>query len=89
MIVKTRKSFLKDIEKLTNKKLRNQIADCMEEMISANKPSDLTNCKKMKSAKNAYRIRIGDYRLGFYYENNIVELTRFLHRSTVYNYFPE
>jgi mRNA interferase RelE/StbE len=42
----------------------------------------------MSGFKNAFRIRVRDYRIGFYYENDIVELARFLHRGKIYKVLP-
>jgi mRNA interferase RelE/StbE len=82
------RSFLKDINTLTNTKLKKQIEQIIIEMESAVTISELGNSKKMKGHKSAYRIRIGDYRLGFFYENDIVTITRILHRKEIYKYFP-
>jgi len=82
------KSFEKDIHKITDKKLLNAIADCIVEIQLKSKLSELVNCKKLTGTKNCYRIRIGDYRLGFIFENNTIELVRFLHRSKMYDFFP-
>ncbi len=82
------KSFEKDIHKIADKKLLNSIADCIEEMQLKSKLSELVNCEKLSGSKNCYRIRIGNYRLGFIFENNTIELVRFLHRSKMYDLFP-
>ena len=82
------KSFEKDIHKIADQKLLNAIADCIEEMQLKSKLSEFVNCKKLSGSKNCYRIRIGDYRLGFIFENNTIELVRFLHRSKMYDFFP-
>jgi len=64
------------------------IADCIEDIQMKNKLSELVNCKKLTGSKNYYRIRIGDYRVGFIFDKNTVELVRFLHRSKMYDFFP-
>jgi mRNA-degrading endonuclease RelE of RelBE toxin-antitoxin system len=51
-------------------------------------PLQLDNCKKLTGFKAAYRIRMGQYRIGFYYENKSAELVRILHRREIYRYFP-
>jgi mRNA interferase RelE/StbE len=83
------RSFEKDTDKLKDQKLLHSIADCIEEILSADKLSGISNCKKLKGSKNYYRIRIGDYRIGFIFEKQTVELIRFLHRSVIYNFFPK
>ncbi|MFM2290983.1 MAG: hypothetical protein RIS29_796 [Bacteroidota bacterium] len=82
------KSFEKDIKKISDKKILNAIADCIEDIQERKKLSDIPNCKKLAGSKNCFRIRIGDYRLGFVFENNTIELIRFLHRSKMYDFFP-
>jgi len=46
------------------------------------------NIKKLKGHKSAYRVRMGDYRLGFFFENSTILLARFLHRKDIYRIFP-
>lgn len=82
------KSFAKDISQIKNKKLLNSLAVYIENIQSCEKISEIPNCKKLKGSKNAYRIRIGDYRIGFVFENQQIELIRFLHRSKIYGIFP-
>jgi len=53
------------------------------------KITEISNCKKLKGSKNAYRIRIGDYRMGFLFEKQNVEFVRFLHRNKIYENFPK
>lgn len=50
---------------------------------------EIKNSKKLSGNPFAYRIRIGNYRLGYYFENNNVELARFLKRSDIYKVFPQ
>lgn len=35
-----------------------------------------------------YRMRVGDYRLGFALEGDVVVLERFLHRREIYRRYP-
>ena len=83
------KSFEKDISKINDKKIRNSVADCLDSIKQLTTLTDIPNCRKLKKSKTANRIRIGDYRLGFYFENQTIEVVRFLHRSDIYKYFPE
>lgn len=48
------KSFEKDVNKISDKKLLNAIADCIEDIQIKNKLSDLVNCKKLTGSKNCY-----------------------------------
>lgn len=50
--------------------------------------TDLTSIKKLKGHDAAYRIRLGDYRLGFFLSGQTIELARFVHRKDIYKVFP-
>ena len=49
---------------------------------------ELQSLKRMTGHPSAYRIRIGNYRLGFYYESEEITLARCLKRSDIYKVFP-
>ena len=57
-------------------------------MESVNSLEEIPNTKKLKAHKSAYRTRIGDYRLGFFYENTTITIARFVHRKDIYKIFP-
>ena len=42
------KSFEKDTDEITDKKLLESIADCIKEVRSISKLSDIKNCRKLK-----------------------------------------
>jgi mRNA interferase RelE/StbE len=44
---------------------------------------------KLEGYKNAYRIRIEEFRIGAFIEGKTVELARFLPRKDIYKYFPK
>ena len=48
----------------------------------------IVNLKKLKGDDNAYRLRVGDYRIGFYFDGDTVTFARVLHRKDIYRYFP-
>lgn len=87
MKIEIRKSFEKDADKLPAP-FQRQLALIISQMEKAVQPSELDNCKKLSGYKNAFRIRMGHYRIGFYYENKKAELVRILHRKEIYRYFP-
>ena len=87
MKIEIRRSFTKDADKMPSP-YQQQLGIIIAEMEKASQPAELNNCKKLSGYKTAYRIRMGQYRIGFYYENKIVELVRILHRKEIYRYFP-
>ncbi|HRO41300.1 MAG TPA: hypothetical protein PL009_00595 [Flavipsychrobacter sp.] len=60
----------------------------MQEVIAANKISDVKNLKKLTGFNDYYRIRIGDYRIGIFLDGETVWLAAFAHRKDIYTYFP-
>ncbi|MCX6154478.1 MAG: hypothetical protein NT007_09980 [Candidatus Kapabacteria bacterium] len=80
--------FRKDLESIDDVRLHHKLLIIIREIESANKLSDITNVKKLVGFKNAYRIKIGEYRIGFYCENGIIELARLVHRKDIYKKFP-
>lgn len=83
------KSFLDDIKKIKDKNLKATIKAAILNIENAETLEDLSNVKKMKGYSTAYRIRIGDYRMGFYKETEVVEIARFLKRNDIYKVFPK
>lgn len=87
MIVSVRRSFEKDSIKLPPA-LKKELYSVIQNLQSSETIIDFPNCKKLSGYKNVYRIRLGNYRIGFFYSNKEVELVRILHRKEVYRYFP-
>ncbi len=88
MKVEYLKSFKKDLLGLTNKQLNVSIKKLIGDLESAESISIIKNIKKLKGHNYAYRIRIGDYRIGVFYEGETVELARLAHRKDIYKVFP-
>jgi mRNA interferase RelE/StbE len=80
--------FDKDLDAINNEAILEKIAQVIEEVEEANKPADIRNIKKMKGAKNAFRIRVGDYRIGILIEKDTVKFARVGLRKDIYDIFP-
>ena len=80
------KSFIKQSIKCsgTTKKLLDAAILGIENATSI---AEIRNCKKLTDYKNAYRIRIGDYRAIFLFIviDDMVYFQYFLHRGEAYN----
>lgn len=81
-------SFSKDLDKLNNSDIKLNVLAKINEIDSAKRLNSISNLKKLKGFKNAYRLKLGDYRIGLYFENWIVEFARILHRKEIYRIFP-
>ena len=88
MELKFRQSFLKDIAAVRDAEVVRQVRAAIVNLEKAASLRSLTSVKKLKGAKNAYRIRLGAYRLGLFVEGNQVEVVRLLPRKDIYRYFP-
>ncbi|MGD9730538.1 MAG: type II toxin-antitoxin system RelE/ParE family toxin [Desulfamplus sp.] len=84
-----KKSFLKDIQKVVEPQ-KSQVKFFLEELYT--RPSILEssyNIKKLKGEKgNFFRIRFGEYRLGYEKKEDEIIIYRILHRKEIYRYFP-
>lgn len=82
------KAFVKDFRKLKNKELASSIHEVIKQVSEASSPNQIINLKKLSGYKSAFRIRIGDYRIGVIIEKNTVTFVAFAHRKEIYNQFP-
>jgi mRNA interferase RelE/StbE len=82
-------SFLKDLKSLKSTPSYSSIRKLTFEAIpSYSSLIEIRNLKKLKDSDSAYRIRVGDYRIGFFFEGETVTFARVLHRSKIYQFFP-
>ncbi len=88
MIIQVKKSFEKDIARVTDKVLARKVLAVIEELENHSAIVEVPHLKKMSAKGNYYRIRIGGYRLGIKVENDTVTLIRFMDRKDIYKYFP-
>jgi len=80
--------FSRDLDDLTDAGLKADVKEIIQSLELAASLSLVPGVKKMTGFKNAFRIRVRDYRIGIYYENGVVELARILHRSKIYKVWP-
>ena len=80
--------FNKDISSIKQKTTKASIIKIIEQIEDARSISDISGVKKLKGFKGAYRIRVGDYRLGIFVSKNKAQFARFVHRKDIYKLFP-
>ncbi len=84
------RACLKDINKIKDKLLLENLNNLILVLEAAETLDEFPNIKKLRGYKSYFRIRIGDYRLGFEKINEEkICLIRFLHRKDIYKYFPK
>lgn len=80
--------FSKDIDHIHIKSVKNNLIKLIEQIEAAENLNNISNLKKLAGHKSAYRVRIADYRVGFFYENRTVIFARVVHRKDIYDVFP-
>lgn len=88
MKVTFRQSFARDLKKIKDKAVLEQIKRTIERIETAQNLSGMKELGKLSGSPGYYRIRIGAYRLGIAVQNDKVAFVRCLHRRDIYRYFP-
>ena len=83
-----RTSFTRDLRKVKSQSTLDRVREVIEQVEAAPDPAAISDLKRLTGASNAYRIRIGDYRIGVTIEGDLMEFVRFLHRRDLYRFFP-
>ncbi|PSB18323.1 plasmid stabilization protein [Phormidesmis priestleyi ULC007] len=82
-------SFLKDLKALKSTPGFEAInALVFEEIPRSTSLGEISSLKRLKGVDDAYRIRVGDYRIGLFTLKETITFARVLHRREIYRYFP-
>ena len=81
-------SLVKDLKKIKDKKLLKNLSTIFMKLENVDDLLKISSVKKISGHPDAYRIRIGDYRLGIYYNENETSIARFVKRNDIYKVFP-
>lgn len=88
MEVIIKKQFLKDLKKCP-KFVIDETTAFLEEIRNASQIYDLKgDIRPLLPDKTYYRLRIGDYRLGYRHVQPTIIVLTVLHRSEIYKFFP-
>ena len=89
MIVQFDKSFIKSLERTKDQSILKRIEAIIIKAEAAGTINDLPNVKKLTGYTLYYRIKIGNYRLGFEKINtDTIRLITIAHRKDIYKKFP-
>ncbi len=88
MNVEFRSSFARDLRKIKEQSVKQQVRDAIEAVEGADSLAEVPDLKKLSVGGRYYRIRIGDYRIGLALESETVVFVRCLPRKDIYKYFP-
>ena len=90
------RTFLKDVRRIRDLRIQEKIRLTLEQLQALNDivavAGALSDVKKMQGYASYYRIRVGDYRLGFALDTledgTQLRFIRALNRKEMYRYFP-
>lgn len=81
-------SFNKQLQNTTDKKLAISILKLIRIIKATSKPEFIPNLKKLKGHKQAYRIRIGRFRIGLFIDGDLAIFAAIAPRKDFYKGFP-
>ena len=89
MIVEFDRSFSKKLNKISDRTLCSKIEKVILHLENAASIEEIKNNKKLAGFSNYYRVKIGDYRLGFEsIDRTTIRLITIAHRKDIYRKFP-
>ncbi len=89
MIVEFDKSFDKSLDRIKNKSLYPRIERLIFQLERSDSIQNLPSTKKLTGYKTYYRIRLGEYRIGFEkIDEHSIRLIIIAHRKDIYKFFP-
>lgn len=88
MKIEFAEKFYKDLDGLKEKKLKERVADVIDECKNAKTLSEIRNVKKLEGYSGYYRIRVGDFRIGIEVKQGVIWFLRIANRKDIYRVFP-
>lgn len=82
------KKFSKDLDKIKKPKDLQAILEIIEHVKEVDQITEVAGIKKLTGYDDAFRIRSGDYRIGVFVSDELVEFARVAHRKEIYKIFP-
>lgn len=90
MIVEFDKSFNKSLDKIREASVFQKLETSIRQLEKATNLNEVNNVRKLSGFKNYYRIKIGNYRVGFEMINpDSIRIIIVTHRSSIYRHFPK
>lgn len=81
------KSFDKDLAR-ADRAVRKRLLGLIQEMESRESLSSIPHVKKLAGFKDASRVRLGPYRLGFFLSGDTIQFAWLLNRKDIYRFLP-
>ncbi len=89
MNIEISKSFVKDTQKITDKRILEKIQKILLESKQIGSLTELANLEELSGFSGFYRIKFDyRYRIGIYYEKDTIQFLRVGSRESFYKKFP-
>ena len=88
MEVQFLRKFSKDLDKISQPKAKKSILEIVQLVQSSDTLDQIPGVRKLVGFDDAYRIRSGDYRIGVFHSEELVQFARVAHRKDIYKVFP-
>ncbi|MCV9387035.1 type II toxin-antitoxin system RelE family toxin [Reichenbachiella ulvae] len=82
--------FSKDLDKIKQPKDKTALLNLIKDVKAAESLRDIPSIKKLAGFQDAYRIRVGQLRVGIFIseEKSIIQFARVAFRKDIYNILP-
>ena len=82
--------FEKDLLSIRDKAVKANVLAALVRLKRASRLDEAGDITKLKGSKNAFRLKVGNFRIGFYLTADTITLTlgRFVDRKDIYRLFP-
>lgn len=82
------RTFAQDLKRINEPALLRRVEQAINEVKAARSLREVRNVKKLEGEANAFRIRVGDHRIGFYLIDGRILLAHVANRRDIYRSFP-
>ena len=87
MEIELQRGFAKDIRRIP-KQVQKQVASVIQLIIAANTLDDIPHLKQLSGYPNYFRIKMGQYRMGFFWDGEKLLIESFGVRGDFYKKYP-
>jgi len=82
-------SFVRDLKALKKSPIYPKLKKlAFQDVPSYEAITQIAELKKLRGEDDAYRIRVGDYRIGVFVQNETITFARVKHSREIYRVFP-
>ena len=84
MKVEFSSSFTRDLRRIRDRSIRERVDKMIEQIEKMDNFTETSNIKKLRGHENRYRVRVGNYRIIFRFNEDTVTFLRCLPRQDIY-----